>query len=157
MVNINKLEFVDGFSPDEEENTYFGVIIYDKVVKHWVDYKNDKIFGELLAVDASDDQKTLGCVECDLCGDTPCVWKKSKLANVVANDQLEHGNTSGIENKTRRRVAYRYMFRMINGSAGQKGALGKKDSPNALRTASGLCSLERTTKARPAPLRRVSD
>jgi hypothetical protein len=58
MVNINKLEFVDGFSPDEEENPYFGAIMYAEVVKHLVDYENDKIFGELLAVDASDDQKS---------------------------------------------------------------------------------------------------
>jgi hypothetical protein len=52
-------------------------------------------------------KKALACVECDLCGNIPCVWK-GEFANVVANDQLEHGNTFGIENKTRRRVACRY-------------------------------------------------
>jgi hypothetical protein len=123
MVNMKKLVFVDGYSPDEEENPYMNDIMYDEVmVRHLVDYENKKVlvFQELQDVDASDNRKTLACIECHFCGDSPCVWLGERH-NVVTNDQLEHANTFGIENKTRRRVAYRYMFRIINGDTGQKG------------------------------------
>jgi hypothetical protein len=66
-------------------------------------------------VPASDDD-----TPCALCGDIPCVWL-GELGNVVANDELEHSHMFCVENRTRRRVAYRYMFRIINGGAGQKG------------------------------------
>jgi hypothetical protein len=49
---------------------------------------------------------------CDLCGDYPCVWIVQRAA-VVANN--EHGHTYNIENKTRRKVGYRHMFRVVNG------------------------------------------
>jgi hypothetical protein len=44
-----------------------------------------------------------------------------KEANVLANDQLEHGHVIGVENKTRRQIAFRHMFRVIHGGGGQKG------------------------------------
>jgi hypothetical protein len=66
-------------------------------------------------VSASDDD-----TPCALCGDIPCVWL-GKLGNVVANDKLEHSRTFGVQNRTRRRVAFRYMFRIINSGTGQKG------------------------------------
>jgi hypothetical protein len=37
-------------------------------------------------------------------------------AAVVANDENEHGHTYNIENKTRRKVGYRHMFRVVNGA-----------------------------------------
>jgi hypothetical protein len=68
---------------------------------------------------------------CDLCGDYPCVWIVQRAA-VVANDEHEHGHTYNIENKTRRKVGYRHMFRVVNGGPGEK------EFENASRNASKL-------------------
>jgi hypothetical protein len=51
-------------------------------------------------------------------------------AAVVANDENEHGHTFNIENKTRRKVGYRHMFRVVNGGPGEK------EFENASRNAS---------------------
>jgi hypothetical protein len=40
---------------------------------------------------------------------------------VIANDENKHGHTFTINNKTRRKLAYRHMFRVVNGGPGQKG------------------------------------
>jgi hypothetical protein len=65
---------------------------------------------------------------CDLCGDYPCVWIVQRAA-VVANDERTH--TYNIENKTRRKVGYRHMFRVVNGGR-------EKEFENASRNASKL-------------------
>jgi hypothetical protein len=56
---------------------------------------------------------------CDLCGDYPCVWIVQRAA-VVANDERTH--TYNIENKTRRKVGYRHMFRVVNGGPGKRSS-----------------------------------
>jgi hypothetical protein len=48
------------------------------------------------------------------------VWLAQR-EQVVANDKLEHEHVFAVENKTRRKVGFRYMFWVINGGAGQKG------------------------------------
>jgi hypothetical protein len=39
----------------------------------------------------------------------------SSNAQRLYNDENEHGHTFNIENKTRRKVGYRHMFRVVNG------------------------------------------
>jgi hypothetical protein len=67
---------------------------------------------------------------CDLCGDYPCVWIVQR-AVVVANDENEHGHTYNIENKTRRKVGYRHMFRWLT-VAGRKRS--SKTPPECVET-----------------------
>jgi hypothetical protein len=63
------------------------------------------------------------------CAATILVWIVQRAA-VVANDENEHGHTFNIENKTRRKVGYRHMFRVVNGGR-RKGV--RKRLPNARR------------------------
>jgi hypothetical protein len=56
---------------------------------------------------------------CDFCGDSPCVWIAERRA-VIANDNNENGHTFTIYNKTRRKIAYKHMYRAVFGP-GQKG------------------------------------
>jgi hypothetical protein len=57
---------------------------------------------------------------CALCGENPCVWVCQREA-VIANNENEHGHTFTIVNKTRCKIAFQRMFRVINGGPGQKG------------------------------------
>jgi hypothetical protein len=119
MVDVNKVKLKQGFSPTEKENPQMCSIMHGEVILALSKYEN-KTDRELHAktehniVPASDDD-----TPCALCGDIPCVWL-GELGNIVANDKLEHLHTFSVQNRTHRRVAFRYMFRIINGGAGQK-------------------------------------
>jgi hypothetical protein len=63
-------------------------------------------------------KECVGENECGFCGETPCMWL-SERDTVMAIDKNEHGGTS-TANNTRRKVAYKHMFQVINGR-GQKG------------------------------------
>jgi hypothetical protein len=120
MVDVNKVKLEQGFSPTEKENPQMCSIMYGEVFLTLLKYKKktDRDFHaktEHKIVPVSDDD-----TPCALCGDIPCVWL-GKLGNVITNDELEHSHTFGVQNRTRHRVAFRYMFRIINGGAGQKG------------------------------------
>jgi hypothetical protein len=86
-----------------------------------VESDNKKAVGELEGVDESE----IHCVECDLCGDVPCMWLAER-EHVVANDEMLQGHKVTVENSTRRKFAYRYMFRAINGGPGEKGVRKKQ-------------------------------
>jgi hypothetical protein len=66
----------------------------------------------------------VACVNCDLCGDTPCVWLVEK-DRVIANDMAENGTPVTVVNSTRRKLAFRYMFRCINAGPGRQGVRKK--------------------------------
>jgi hypothetical protein len=57
---------------------------------------------------------------CDFCDENPCVWVCQREA-VVTNNENEHGHTFTIVNKTRHKIAFSHMFRVVNGGPGQKG------------------------------------
>jgi hypothetical protein len=92
-------------------------IMHGEVIDAFSKYEKNKTDRELHAktehkiVPASDDN-----TPCALCGDIPCVWL-GELGNVIANDQLEHAHTFGVQNRTRAGS----LSRIINGGAGQKG------------------------------------
>ena len=57
---------------------------------------------------------------CDICEATPCMWLENQ-DRVLENDYLEHGHKLDVVNSTRRKIAFRYMFRVWNEGPGQKG------------------------------------
>jgi hypothetical protein len=65
---------------------------------------------------------------CESCGDDPCVWLR-EMENGVAVDEMEHAGTSTV-NSSRRKVAYRHMFLVINGGPGMKGV--RKQLPSCV-------------------------
>jgi hypothetical protein len=83
------------------------------MVMHSLSKNQDRI----LVVASTEKDSGNDCL-CDLCGEKPCVWV-SERETVIANDEVEHGHT--IVNKTRRKIGFRHMFRVINGGPGQKG------------------------------------
>jgi hypothetical protein len=115
-VNIDKIPLSEGYSLKEKENPYLAGIFLEEVLRLIVDDKKNRNKDDLLAVD----EQNIACVDCDLCGVNPCVWL-SERDRIITNDKLEHEHVFGVENKTRRKVAFRYMFRVLNGGAGQKG------------------------------------
>lgn len=115
-VNIEKIPLTEGYCLAEKENPYLAGIFLEEVLRLIVENKKQKKKGELMVVV----ETHIACVECELCGDNPCVWLAER-DRVVANDKVLHEHVFGVENKTRRKVAFRYMFRVLNGGAGQKG------------------------------------
>jgi hypothetical protein len=83
------------------------------MVMHSLSKNQDKI----LVVASTEKDSGNGCLF-DLCGKKPCVWV-SERETVIAMDEVEHGHA--IVNKTRRKIGFRHMFRVINGGPGQKG------------------------------------
>jgi hypothetical protein len=66
------------------------------------------------------------CVECDFCGDVPCVWLVERGHIIIGNDAMEHSHTVTVFNRTRHRIAFHYMFCILNGVLGQKGIRKKQ-------------------------------
>jgi hypothetical protein len=62
---------------------------------------------------------------CDLCGDYPCVWIVQR-AVVVANDE-----TTPTISKTRLKVGYRHMFRVVNGGQAVRTRPGMRRNPRS--------------------------
>jgi hypothetical protein len=59
---------------------------------------------------------------CVLCGDIPCVW----LGERDNSNHMEHDHTYATKNRTRRSVAFRYLFRIINRCPEEKGIREKQ-------------------------------
>jgi hypothetical protein len=145
MVDIGKVKLEEGFSSTEKENHYMRSLMHVEVIDALLNHQIKEAAGELRGGDGTENKTKSRKEEvlpssdddapCAMCGELPCVWK-SEISNIVTNDQFEHENTFGVENKTRRKVAYRYMFRIINGGPGQKGV--RKRQPecveNGIRT-----------------------
>jgi hypothetical protein len=59
--------------------------------------------------------------QCDYCLENPCVWLDECEA-LVQNDRNENGHSTFlIENKTRCKIAFHDMFRVVNGRPGHRG------------------------------------
>jgi hypothetical protein len=71
---------------------------------------------------------------CDLCGENPCVWVAERAA-LIANNDNEHGHMFYLVNKTRRKIAFRHMFWVVNGGPGQKGV--RKRLPECVESGVG--------------------
>jgi hypothetical protein len=115
MVNIGKIKLEEGFSPYEKDNPFMQKLMHDMVLDALSDRHkaNDKKVTSSIGGDSGGDSL------CDLCGENPCVWVCHREA-VIAIDEDEHGPFA-IVNKTRHKVAYRHMFRVVNEGPGQKG------------------------------------
>jgi hypothetical protein len=113
MVDVKKVRLEDGFSSTEKENPFMKELMHDMVVDALTKSDNEKIQNSCV------EEEKEPCLFCG-CGESQCVWVSHRDA-VIANDENEHGHTFAIVNKTRRKIAFRYMFRVINGGPGQKG------------------------------------
>jgi hypothetical protein len=114
LVDVKKIKLESGFSADEKENPFMQSLMHDMVLDAL--FKNDAkktSVGNFEAANIESDK----C--CDFCGYSPCVWIAERRA-VIANDNNENGHTFTIYNKTRRKMAYKHMYRVVNGP-GQKG------------------------------------
>jgi hypothetical protein len=119
-VNVDKIPLSEGYSSEEKENPYLAGIMYADILQLIVDDENRKADDRLVVV--VDDE--VACVKCDFCGDTPCVWLVEK-DRVIANDMAENGTPVTVVNSTRRKLAFRYMFRVINAGPGRQGVRKK--------------------------------
>jgi hypothetical protein len=130
MVNIKRLTMEVGFSIVERDNPFMENLMNEAVVDI---LSNPENYDKKKKEDHDDKMSAMmgNDRSCDLCGDYPCVWIVQR-AVVVANDENEHGHTYNIENKTRRKVGYRHMFRVVNGGPGEKGV--RKRIPECVET-----------------------
>jgi hypothetical protein len=114
MVNFKKLVFEEGYCREEVENPFMKDLMHDMVVKALLKRDDEKL------VTFHGKKGIVENGQCDYCLEVPCVWLDEREA-VVENDRNENGHTFLIENKTRRKIAFRHMFRVVNGGPGQKG------------------------------------
>jgi hypothetical protein len=128
LVNIKKIRLESGFSVDEKENPFMKSLMHDMVVDALAKHENTMAASERLRAEARGRENS---VLCSLCGENPCFWIQERVA-VIANDENEHGHTFTIDNKSRRKLAYRHMFRVVNGGPGQKGV--RKRLPACVET-----------------------
>jgi hypothetical protein len=115
MLNFKKMIFEEGYCKDEIENPFMRDLMHDMVVHSMTEEENRQ---ETKLVGSKEDEDE-DC-QCDYCGENPCVWVDGR-DGVIANDENENGHTFTIENKTRRKLAFRHMFRVVNGGPGVKG------------------------------------
>jgi hypothetical protein len=119
-VNVRKLTMEEGYSREEKDNPTLGAIMHDRIV-HALERaaaKDEDADGRELADKKRKAEEFLH--QCEVCLETPCVWVAQSDA-VIANDENEHGNLLTVTNSTRRRIAFKHMFHVINGGYGQKG------------------------------------
>jgi hypothetical protein len=114
MIDLKKLQLETGFSRDEKENPVMQSLMHDMVLDSLA--KND---GKKRKLESSTVRKEESDKSCDYCGECPCVWVTEREA-VVASDANENGHTFTIFNKTRRKMAYKHMYRVVHGP-GQTG------------------------------------
>jgi hypothetical protein len=120
-VNVEKIPLSEGYSSEEKENPYLAGIMYADILQLIVDDENSRADGGLVVVVDNE----VACVECDFCGDTPCVWLVEK-DRVIANGMAENGTPVTVINSTRRKLAFRYiMFCCINAGPGRQGVRKK--------------------------------
>jgi hypothetical protein len=114
MVDLKKITLKQGFSSDEIDNPFMKNLMHDMVMHSLSKNQKKEMVVTSIEKDSGND-----CL-CDLCGENPCVWVTER-ETVIANDEIEHGHILAMVNKTRRKIAFRHMFRVINGGPGQKG------------------------------------
>jgi hypothetical protein len=115
-VDVTKINTKRGFSPDEIENPFMKELMHDMVMQSLAKHQENK---KIVTTSGEEDSGS-DCL-CGFCGENPCVWVCQR-ENVIANDENEHGHAPTIIlNKTRRKIAFRHMFRVVNGGPGQKG------------------------------------
>jgi hypothetical protein len=140
MVDVNKVKLEEGFSSTEKVNNYMRCLMHVEVVDALLNHQIREAAGELREGDGTENKKeeemreddvtenkteevppsSNNKTKCASCGELPCVWL-SERGNVITTERMEHENMFGIENRSRRKLAFRYMFRITNGGAGQKG------------------------------------
>jgi hypothetical protein len=115
MVDLKKIVFKEGYCKDEIENPFMRDLMHDMVVHSMTENQREK---KLVGSDGNEDDGEDS--QCDYCSENPCVWVDGR-DGVIANDENENGHTFMIENKTCRKLAFRHMFRVVNGGPGEKG------------------------------------
>ena len=121
MVSAKKRTMVDGYSASQKINLVLSSIMHDAVIETLTDFEKEK--GGKNADDDNEDKNAdegAEATECDFCGEMPCVWLRERLT-VIAKDDMEHGHSCTVVNSTRRRIAFKHMFVIVNGGHGQKG------------------------------------
>jgi hypothetical protein len=119
-VDIMKLKLHDGYSEDEDENPRMAQYWYEDIVDALEKDESKKKVGEEngIAIANRDNECDTEPTTCEYCGETPCVWV-CNVQTLIAVDENEHAGTF-TAGSTRRKVAYKHMFRVVNGP-GQKG------------------------------------
>jgi hypothetical protein len=123
-VNARKLTMEEGCSPEKKDNPTLGAIMHDCVVRFLkrAAAKDEAADGQELADKKRKAEEVLH--QCEVCLEMPCVWITQRNT-VIANNECEHGNllmvTNSTRRSTRRRIAFKHMFHIINGGYGQKG------------------------------------
>jgi hypothetical protein len=112
MVNISKVTTIEGWSADEMDNPMISDILIKQVYGALSEYEK-----ELAKGGVSSGNKTADLIQCESCGEVPCVWVRER-ETVIANDRTLHN--AQVTNNLRRKAAYQHMFRVTNG-LGQKG------------------------------------
>jgi hypothetical protein len=115
LVDIKRIRLESGFSADEKENPVMKSLMHDMVVDALEKYDQKK--RDVKDIRTTKTKSDDDC--CYFCGYSPCVWIAQREA-VIANDKNENGHTFTITNKSRRKIAYKHMFRAVFGP-GQKG------------------------------------
>jgi hypothetical protein len=117
VIDARKLTMEDGCSSTDEHNPVLSSIMHEAVVAWMIkieDKKHKAINGELPEKNMEEEAG-----QCDFCGDMSCIWS-TECNRVIADDEVEQGHA--VENRTRRKHAFRHMFRVTNGGPpGQKG------------------------------------
>jgi hypothetical protein len=117
MVDLKKIVFEEGFAKGEIENPFMRDLMHDMVMHSLLKKKEE---AKLVCVDGGNKEEDSKDSQCDYCSENPCVWVDGR-DGVIANDKNENGHTFSIKNKTCRKLAFRHMFRVVNGGPGQKG------------------------------------
>jgi hypothetical protein len=125
MVNVRKLTMEDGCSSKQNQNPEASSIMHERIVDALKTFKKEgKELVKLSSIDgkelADGKRKAEEVVQCEVCGEMPCVWVTER-DRVIANDKIVHGHLLTVENRTRRKIAFRHMFHVTNGGYGETG------------------------------------
>jgi hypothetical protein len=136
MVNVRKLTMEDGCSSKQNQNPEASSIMHERIVDALKTFKKEGkelvsvVDGKelsrkkLSSIDgkelADGKRKAEEVVQCEVCGEMPCVWVTER-DRVIANDKIVHGHLLTVENRTRRKIAFRHMFHVTNGGYGETG------------------------------------
>ena len=111
-VNLEHIDLKVGYAPKQKENPRLAEIMMEEVWKLIVDYEDQE---------QRNNENPPMFTRCHECQATPCVWTSNKT-RILENDYFEHGHRLDVLNSTRRMIAYRLMFRILNSGPGPPSA-----------------------------------
>jgi hypothetical protein len=117
-INVDRIELVDGYSIDRFENKRMAGFFEEDILNAMErnDEKNreiDEVVDVIANTDNTDD------TACEYCAQSPCVWLQEE-ERVFQVDMLQHAGTLFTSNSICRKVAFKHMWRVMNG-IGQNG------------------------------------